>query len=55
MPGEDKLFSITLPDKISAVTAITVKFQHADKSTVVSYTDTNTDNRFTLDSNGYTL
>ena len=55
MPGEDKLFSITLPDKISAVTAITVKFQHADKSTVVSYTDTNTDNIFTMDSNGYTL
>ncbi len=55
MPGEDKLFSITLPDKISTVTAITVKFQHADKSTVVSYTDTNTDNIFTLDSDGYTL
>lgn len=55
MPGEDKLFSITLPDVISAVTAITVKFQHSDNSNVVSYSDSDTDNIFTLDSSGKVL
>lgn len=55
MPGEDKLFSITLPDKISTVTAITIKFQHADGSAVVSYSDSDTDNVFTLDSAGNVL
>ena len=55
MAGVDELCSFPLADKSSAVTAITVKGQHADKSTVVSYSDINTDNIFTLDSNGYTL
>lgn len=55
MPGEDKLFSITLPDSINTITAITVKFQHADGSTVASYTDSSTDNVFTLDAAGKVL
>lgn len=55
MPGEDKLLSITLPDTVSTITEITIKFQHSDNSTVVSYSDSDSDNVFTLDSSGKVL